>query len=131
MTNRGIIEIVDIDLSQKVRKRKEKMSDTIIGSIIIGVLVGGAIIISGANSLDYKEPQIKIIKSSFESGNQERLNEEFISQESNSEIRIKLNSKEITEDLPSNISESVEEAFSKALETLPENIDVRIEINTK
>ena len=113
MTNRGIIEIVDIDLSQKVRKRKEKMSDTIIGSIIIGVLVGGAIIISGDNSLNYKEPQIKIIKSSFESGNQERLNEEFISQESNSEIRIELNSKEITEDLPSNISESVEEAFPK------------------
>ena len=130
MTNRGIIEITDIDLSQEVRKEK-KMSDTIIGSIIIGVLVGGAIIISGDNSLNYKEPQIKIIKSSFESGNQERLNEEFISQESNSEIRIELNSKEITEDLPSNISESVEEAFSKALETLPENIDVRIEINTK
>ena len=42
------------------------MSDTIIGSIIIGVLVGGAIIISGENSVDYKEPQIKIIKSSLE-----------------------------------------------------------------
>lgn len=107
------------------------MSDTIIGSIIIGVLVGGAIIISGDKSVDYKEPQIKIIKSSFESGNQEKLNEEFISQESSSEISIKLNSKEITEDLPSNISESVEEALSEALETLPENLDVRIEINTK
>ena len=42
------------------------MSDTIIGSIIIGVLVGGAIIISGGKSGDYKEPQIKIIKSSLE-----------------------------------------------------------------
>ncbi|MAG46367.1 MAG: hypothetical protein CMD93_02685 [Gammaproteobacteria bacterium] len=107
------------------------MSDTIIGSIIIGVLVGGAIIISGGKSGDYKEPQIKIIKSSLESSNQEKLHEEFITQESNSEIRIKLNSNEITEDLPSTISDSVEEALSKALETLPEDIDVRVEINTK
>ena len=107
------------------------MSDTIIGSIIIGVLVGGAIIISGEKSGDYKEPQIKIIKSSLESSSQEKPHQEFISQESNSEIRIKLNSKEITEDLPSTISDSVEEALSKALETVPDDIDVRIEINTK
>ena len=107
------------------------MSDTIIGSIIIGALVGGAIIISGGKSGDYKEPQIKIIKSSLDSNNQDKVHEEFISQESNSEIRIKLNSGEITEDLPSTISDSVEEALSKALETLPEDIDVRIEINTK
>tara|TARA_A100001234_G_scaffold72459_1_gene63857 strand:+ start:4090 stop:4413 length:324 start_codon:yes stop_codon:yes gene_type:complete len=107
------------------------MSDTIIGSIIIGALVGGAIIISGGKSGDYKEPQIKIIKSSLDSNNQDKVHEEFISQESNSEIRIKLNSGEITEDLPSTISDSVEEALSKALETLPEDIDIRVEINTK
>lgn len=109
------------------------MSDTIIGSIIIGVLVGGAIIISSYNNGGHKEPQIKIIKSSVESeaGNTEHIHKELLSQESNSEIRIKLNSQEITEDLPSTISDSVEEALSNVLETLPEDIDVRIEINTK
>tara|TARA_B100000949_G_scaffold147018_1_gene129154 strand:- start:191 stop:343 length:153 start_codon:yes stop_codon:yes gene_type:complete len=40
-----------------------KFSDTIIGSIIIGVLVGGAILLSGGSGDDKKHAQIKILTS--------------------------------------------------------------------
>ena len=43
-----------------------KFSDTIIGSIIIGVLVGGAILLSGSDGHDKKHAQIKILKSPSE-----------------------------------------------------------------
>ena len=38
-----------------------KLSDTIIGSIIIGVLVGGAILFSGGSNQDRKHAQIKVL----------------------------------------------------------------------
>ena len=38
-----------------------KLSDTIIGSIIIGVLVGGAILYSGGGNQDRKHAQIKVL----------------------------------------------------------------------
>ena len=39
-----------------------KLSDTIIGSIIIGVLVGGAILFSGGSNQDRKHAQIKVLE---------------------------------------------------------------------
>ena len=56
-----------------------KFSDTIIGSIIIGVLVGGAILLSGGSGDDIKHAQIKILKSPAEGkGVRELIHKEII-----------------------------------------------------
>ena len=107
-----------------------KITDTIIGSIIIGVLVGGAILLSGGNGSDKKNAQIKIVTSSSEAeGVNEILHKELnLDKDSKPKFRIHINSDEISEDLPSDISDTVETALREALKALPEDIDIKIEI---
>jgi len=107
-----------------------KITDTIIGSIIIGVLVGGAILLSGGNGSDKNNAQIKILSSSSEAeGVKEILHKELnLDKDSKPKFRIHINSDEISEDLPSDISDTVETALREALKALPEDIDIKIEI---
>ena len=97
-----------------------KFSDTIIGSIIIGVLVGGAILLSGGSGDDKKHAQIKILTSpSGEKGVKELIHKEItIDEDSKSEIKLHINSDEITKDLPSDIAATVEAALSEALKAV-------------
>ncbi len=87
-----------------------KFSDTIIGSIIIGVLVGGAILLSGSDGHDKKHAQIKILKSPSEGkGVRELIHKEIIiDEDTKSEMKLHINSDEITKDLPSDIAATVE-----------------------
>ena len=109
-----------------------KFSDTIIGSIIIGVLVGGAILLSGSDGHDKKHAQIKILKSPPEGKEVRELihKEIIIDENSMSEMKLHINSDEITKDLPSDIAATVEAALSEALKVLPEDIDIKIEIKS-
>ena len=109
-----------------------KFNDMIIGSIIIGVLVGGAILLSGGSGDDKKHAQIKILTSpSGEKGVKELIHKEItIDEDSKSEIKLHINSDEITKDLPSDIAATVEAALSEALKVLPEDLDIKIEIKT-
>ena len=109
-----------------------KFSDTIIGSIIIGVLVGGAILLSGSDGHDKKHAQIKILKSPSEGKEFRELIHKaiIIDENSKSEMKLHINSDEITKDLPSDIAATVEAALSEALKVLPEDIDIKIEIKS-
>ena len=109
-----------------------KFNDTIIGSIIIGVLVGGAILLSGSDGYDKKHAQIKILKSPSEGKEVRELihKEIIIDEDSKSEMKLHINSDEITKDLPSDIAATVEAALSEALKVLPEDLDIKIEIKT-
>ena len=109
-----------------------KFSDTIIGSIIIGVLVGGAILLSGSDGHDKKHAQIKILKSPIEGkGVRDLIHKEIIiDEDSKSEMKLHINSDEIIKDLPSDIAATVEAALSEALKVLPEDIDIKIEIKS-
>ena len=109
-----------------------KFSDTIIGSIIIGVLVGGAILLSGSDGHDKKYAKIKIPKSPSEGkGVSELIHKEIIiDEDSKSDMKLHINSDEITKDLPSDIAATVEAALSEALKVLPEDLDIKIEIKT-
>ena len=121
-----------ITLHKKISPQilRMKITDTIIGSIIIGVLVGGAILLSGGNGNDEKNAQIKILTSpSGAEGGKGIIHKELnLDKDSKSEIKIHINSDEITEGLPSDIADTVETALSEALQALPEDIDIKIEI---
>ena len=110
-----------------------KLSDTIIGSIIIGVLVGGAILFAGGGGYDKKQAQIKILKAPHhEKGAKELIHQEIIiDNDSESEMKLHINSDDITNNLPSDIAATVEKALSEALAALPEDLDIKIEIKAK
>tara|TARA_B100000678_G_C18121065_1_gene466669 strand:- start:404 stop:754 length:351 start_codon:yes stop_codon:yes gene_type:complete len=109
-----------------------KLSDTIIGSIIIGVLVGGAILLTGGGGQEGKHAQIKILKSPHENmGSQEFLHKEIIiNKDSDSEMKLNFKSDDITQDLPADIAATVEKALSEALGAMPEDVDINIVIKT-
>ena len=110
-----------------------KISDTIIGSIIIGVLVGGAILFSGGNSLDRKHAQIKVLAAPHgDMGSKKFLHKEIIiDNESDSPMKWHIKSDDIKGDLPKDISDTVEKAISEALYRLPKDLDIKVEINSK
>ena len=110
-----------------------KISDTIIGSIIIGVLVGGAILFSGGNSLDRKQAQIKVIAAPHgDMGSKKFLHKEIIiDHESDSPMKWHSKSDDIKGDLPEDISDTVEKAISEALGGLPNDLNIKVEIKNK
>tara|TARA_Y100001949_G_scaffold146164_1_gene129634 strand:+ start:555 stop:896 length:342 start_codon:yes stop_codon:yes gene_type:complete len=110
-----------------------KISDTIIGSVIIGVLVGGAILLAGGGGYGKKHAQLKIIKVPHDERGVKKLihKEIIIDQDSQSGMKLYINSDDITNDLPTDIADKVKEALSEALEGhLPEDLDIKIEIKT-
>ncbi len=110
-----------------------KISDTIIGSIIIGVLIGGAILFSGGNSLDRKHAQIKVLAAPHgDMGSKKFLHKEIIiDNESDSPLKWHSKSDDIKGDLPKDISDTIEKAISEALDGLPKDLDIKVEINSK
>jgi len=109
-----------------------KISDTIIGSIIIGVLVGGAILFTGGGNQDRKHAQIKVLTAPHAGmGSKKFMHKEIIiDTDSDSAMKYHINSDEITKDLPSDIAATVEAALSEALKALPEDLDIKIEIKS-
>ena len=110
-----------------------KISDTIIGSIIIGVLVGGAILFSGGSNQDRKQAQIKVLAAPHgDMGSKKFLHKEIIiDNESDSPMKWHIKSDDIKGDLPKDISDTVEKAISEALDGLPKDLDIKVEINSK
>ena len=110
-----------------------KLSDTIIGSIIIGVLVGGAILFSGGSNQDRKHAQIKVLAAPHgDMGSKKFLHKEIIiDNESDSPMKWHIKSDGIKGDLPKDISDTVEKAISEALGGLPNDLDIKVEINSK
>ena len=109
-----------------------KISDTIIGSIIIGVLVGGAILFTGGSGQDRKHAQIKVLAAPHaDKGSKQLMHKEIIiDTDSDSAMKWHLKSDDIKGDLPTDIADKVEKALSKALGDLPENLDINIVIKT-
>jgi hypothetical protein len=110
-----------------------KLSDTIIGSIIIGVLVGGAILFSGGSNQDRKHAQIKVLAAPHgDMGSKKFLHKEIIiDNESDSPMKWHFKSDDIKGDLPKDISDTVEKAIIEALDGLPKDLDIKVEINSK
>tara|TARA_X000000368_G_C22884812_1_gene646941 strand:- start:424 stop:765 length:342 start_codon:yes stop_codon:yes gene_type:complete len=105
-----------------------KLSDTIIGSIIIGVLVGGAILFSGGSNQDRKHTQIKVLAAPHgDMGSKEII----IDNESDSPMKWHYKSDDLKGDLPGDISDVLEKAIIEALDVLPEDLDIKVEINSK
>ena len=109
-----------------------KISDTIIGSIIIGVLVGGAILFTGGGNQDRKHAQIKVLTVPHaEMGSKKFLHKEiFIDTDSDSAMKLHLKLDDIKGGLPTDIADRVEKALSEALGDSPENLDINIVIKT-
>jgi|TARA_B100001540_G_C15354135_1_gene438267 hypothetical protein len=111
-----------------------KLSDTIIGSIIIGVLVGGAILYSGGGNQDRKHAQIKVLAAPHgEMSSKEIIIDEeiIIDNESDSSMKWHYKSDDLKGDLPGDISDIVEKAITEALDGLPKDLDIKVEINSK
>mgnify|MGYP000250502757 FL=1 len=109
-----------------------QISDTIIGSIIIGVLVGGAILFTGGGNQDRKHAQIKVLTVPHaEMGSKKFLHKEIIiDTDSDSATRLHLKLDDIKGGLPTDIADRVEKALSEALGDSPENLDINIVIKT-
>ena len=109
-----------------------QISDTIIGSIIIGVLVGGAILFTGGGNQDRKHAQIKVLTVPHaEMGSKKFLHKEIIfDTDSDSVTKLHLKLDDIKGGLPTDIADRVEKALSEALGDSPENLDINIVIKT-
>jgi hypothetical protein len=109
-----------------------QISDTIIGSIIIGVLVGGAILFTGGGNQDRKHAQIKVLTIPHaEMGSKKFLHKEIIiDTDSDSATKLHLKLDDIKGGLPTDIADRVEKALSEALGDSPENLDINIVIKT-
>ena len=109
-----------------------QISDTIIGSIIIGVLVGGAILFTGGGNQDRKHAQIKVLTVAHaEMGSKKFLHKETsIDTDSDSAMKLHLKLDDIKGGLPTDIADRVEKALSEALGDSPENLDINIVIKT-
>ena len=109
-----------------------KISDTIIGAIIIGVLVGGAILFTGGSGQDRKHAQIKVLAVPHaDMGSKKLMHKEIIiDADSDSETKLHLKSDDIKGDLPADIADRVEKALSEALGAMPEDVDINIVIKT-
>ena len=109
-----------------------KISDTIIGSIIIGVLVGGAILFTGGSGKDMKHAQIKVLAGPHvDKGSKKHMHKEIIiDSDSDSEMKWHIKSDDMKGDLPTEIADTVEKALNEALGDSPENLDIKIVIKT-
>ena len=109
-----------------------QISDTIIGSIIIGVLVGGAILFTGGGNQDRKHAQIKVLTIPHaEMGSKKFLHKEIIiDTDSDSATKLHLKLDDIKGGLPTDIADRVEKALKEALGDSPENLDINIVIKT-
>ena len=111
-----------------------KITDTIIGSIIIGVLVGGAILFSGGSNQDRKHAQIKVFATPHGDKSSKGIiidKEIIIDNESDSPLKWHYKSDDLKGDLPGDISDIVEKAIIEALDGLPRDLDIKVEINSK
>ena len=86
----------------------------------------------GGSGYEKKHAQIKILKGPHdEKAVKNLIHKEIIFDEnSESQMKLQINSDDITKDLPSNIAATVEEVLSKTLGALPEDFDIKIEIKT-
>tara|TARA_B000000460_G_scaffold248440_1_gene226022 strand:- start:1121 stop:1471 length:351 start_codon:yes stop_codon:yes gene_type:complete len=109
-----------------------KISDTIIGSIIIGVLVGGAILFTGGSGQDRKQAQIKVLAAPHaDKGSKKFMHKEItIDSDSDSAKKWHIKSDDMKRDLPTEIADTVEKALNEALGDSPENLDIKIVIKT-
>ena len=110
-----------------------KISDTIIGSIIIGVLVAGAILFSQDSNQDRKHAQIIVSAAPYgDAGSKKILHKEIIiDNESDSPMKWHYKSDDLKGDLPKDISDTVEKAIIEALDGLPNDLDIKVEVNSK
>lgn len=116
-----------------------KISDTVIGSIIIGVLVGGAILLTGGNEPPMKHAQFVLGAPHSDhaffadkGSNKKFLHKEIIiDHESDSPMKWHSKSDDIKGDLPEDISDTVEKAISEALGGLPNDLNIKVEIKSK
>ena len=104
-----------------------KFNETILGSIIIGTLIGGAILISSAMSTEGK-PRIKVMSLADGDKHEQVIHKKVvIDMNNNSEIEWSENSlskkKEAGE-----LASKVEKAISEVLGELPEEVDIKIQI---
>lgn len=116
-----------------------KISDTVIGSIIIGVLVGGAILLTGGNEPPMKHAQFVLGAPHSDhaffadkgSNKKFKHKEIIIDLDSDSEMEWHIKSDDIKGDLPKGISETVEKAIGEALGELPNDLEIKVEIKSK
>ena len=116
-----------------------KISDTVIGSIIIGVLVGGAILLTGGNEPPMKHAQFILGAPHSDhaffadkgSNKKFKHKEIIIDLDSDSEMEWHIKSDDIKGDLPKGISETVEKAIVEALGELPNDLEIKVEIKSK
>ena len=107
-----------------------KINDTIVGSIIIGVLIGGSILVS-QGGIERKQAHFKMIKGPHldSSHNKIMLNKEIIlDRGTNVEFLIKT---EGQDDLAKDISKKIEKAINEVLGSLPEDLSIKIEVKAK
>ena len=107
-----------------------KINDTIVGSIIIGVLIGGSILVS-QGGIERKQAHFKMIKGPHldSSHNEIMINKEIIlDRGTNVEFLIKA---EGQDDLAEDISQKIEKAINEVLGSLPEDLNIKIEVKTK
>ena len=116
-----------------------KISDTVIGSIIIGVLVGGAILLTGGNEPPMKHAQFVLGAPHSDhaffahkgSNKKFKHKEIIIDLDSDSEMEWHIKSDDIKGDLPKGISDTVEKAIGEALGELPNDLEIKVEIKSK
>ncbi len=116
-----------------------KISDTVIGSIIIGVLVGGAILLTGGNKSPMKHAQFVLGAPHSDhaffadkgSNKKFKHKEIIIDLDSDSEMEWHIKLNDIKGDLPKDISDTVEKAIGEALGELPNDLDIKVKIKSK
>ncbi|MEO1955882.1 MAG: hypothetical protein ABGX42_04700 [Gammaproteobacteria bacterium] len=117
-----------------------KISDTIIGSIIIGILVGGAILFTGSSNQDRKHAQFNVLGAPHsdhaffaDKGSNKKFKhkEIIIDLDSDSEMEWHIKLNDIKGDLPKDISDTIEKAIGEALGELPNDLDIKVKIKSK
>jgi gas vesicle protein len=105
-----------------------KFNETILGSIIIGTLIGGAILISSAMSKEDK-PGIKFMSVADGDKHEQVLHKEVvIDMNNNSEIEWNEDSLSNEKIEAGELASKVEKAISEVLGEFPEEVDIKIQI---
>ena len=105
-----------------------KFNETILGSIIIGTSIGGAILISSAMSTEGK-PKIKVMSLADGDRQEQVIHKEVIfDMNSNSEMEWNENSSSSEKIEANELASKIEKAVSEVLGELPEEVDIKIQI---
>ena len=105
-----------------------KFNEIILGSIIIGTLIGGAILISSAMSTQGK-PKIKVMALADGDRQEQVIHKEVIfDMNSNSEMEWNENSSSSEKIEADELASKIEKAVSEVLGELPEEVDIKIQI---